>query len=70
MNSLFTFARETSLGRALIPIGMILIIFGIISLNITRNTGNYIQTDAVVSRADLVPADQDDDADQKDHYEN
>ena len=67
MNKLFTFARETSLGRVLIPIGLILTVFGFISLHITRNTGGYIQTDAVVTRTELLPAEQNNE--EKDQYD-
>ena len=69
MNKIFTFARETSLGRALIPIGLILAIFGIITLNITRNSGNYIKTDAVVTRTELNLAERDEEDKGKDQYD-
>ena len=60
MNKLFTFARETSLGRSLIVIGLILAAFGTITLVFAKDTGNYIKTDAVVTRADLVEEEHDD----------
>lgn len=55
MNKIFTFARETSVGRTLIPMGIIFIVFGIIMMNFTRNADNFIRTDAVVTKAELVP---------------
>ena len=56
MNKIFTFARETSIGRMLIPTGLIFIIFGIIMMNMTRNAEHFIKTDAVVTKTELVPA--------------
>ena len=55
MNKIFTFARETSLGRFLIPAGIILVVFGIITMNLSISTENYIRTEATVSRAELLP---------------
>lgn len=56
MNKLITFLRETGSGRFLLLLGIILIVFGIVMMNIslTHDTDNYIETTAVVSRTELI----------------
>lgn len=48
MNKLFTFMRESSTARFLIPVGLILTIFGIVVLVINIKNQNYIKTDSTV----------------------
>ena len=54
MNNIYTFFRETSTGRFFIPAGLILIIFSIFLFIATDHNKNYIKTEAVVSRTELV----------------
>ena len=48
MNKLFTFMRESQTARFLIPVGLILTIFGIIVLVINIKNQKYIKTDSTV----------------------
>ena len=48
MNKLFTFMRESQTARFFIPVGLILIIFGIVMLVINMKNQNYIKTDSTV----------------------
>jgi hypothetical protein len=48
MNKLFTFMRESQTARFLIPVGLILTIFGIVVLVINIKNQNYIKTDSTV----------------------
>ncbi|MBR3660906.1 MAG: DUF3592 domain-containing protein [Bacilli bacterium] len=48
MNKLFTFMRESSIARFLIPVGLILITFGIFVLIINLNNQNYIKIESTV----------------------
>ena len=54
MNKFATFFRESGPARFFIPIGLILIIFGIVVFIINNKNQNYIQVDAVVSKTELV----------------
>ena len=54
MNKIATFLRESSLARFLIPMGIILIVCGIIFFVITKQNQNYIKTEAIVSSVQLV----------------
>ena len=54
MNKMFTFMRESSTARILIPIGILVTIFGIITFIITLNNQNYIKTEATVTKVTLV----------------
>ena len=54
MNKLFTFFRESQVARFLIPLGLILTIFGVIVLSINLKNQNYIKTDATISSVELV----------------
>lgn len=54
MNKLATFFRESNIARFFIPAGLILIIFGIIVFMININNKNYIETEAIVSKVELI----------------
>ena len=49
MNKFATFMRESGPARALIPIGLILIIFGIIAFSINNKNKNYIEVESTVT---------------------
>ena len=49
MNKSATFMRESGPARALIPLGLILIIFGIIAFTINNKNQNYIQIESTVT---------------------
>lgn len=53
MNKIISFLRDYALARFLIPVGIILIVFGIIVSGISNTRKDYPQTDAVVSKAEL-----------------
>ena len=53
MNRLAKFLRDYSFARFFLPLGLILIIFGIAETRISETRKNYPQTDAVVSRTEL-----------------
>lgn len=48
MNRVFTFMRESTVARFFIPLGLILVIFGIIVFSINTKNQNYIKTEAIV----------------------
>jgi hypothetical protein len=48
MNKIFTFFRETSTGRFFIPLGVLLVIFGIIFFFSINNSKDYIKTKAIL----------------------
>lgn len=48
MNKVFSFMRESSTARFLIPIGIILIVFGAVIFVINRGNQNYIKIEATV----------------------
>ena len=54
MNKLANYLRETHLGRFLIPFGIILVVVGILLFSARNNTMNWVQTDAVVTKAELL----------------
>lgn len=54
MNKLFTFMRESGPARALIPIGLILIIFGVIMFVINKDNQDYIKIESTVSLVKMV----------------
>ena len=54
MNKMFTFMRESGPARALIPIGIILIIFGIITFSISSKNQNYVQVESIVSNVKIA----------------
>ena len=54
MNKIASFFRESHTARFLIPLGLILIIFGIVAFIINKSNSNYISVDAVVSKTELV----------------
>ena len=60
MNKLAELARESSLARFLIPVGMILIVFGVITSGFAVDTDGYRKTEAVVSRTELVEPESND----------
>ena len=49
MNKLFTFMRESSVARFFIPVGLFLIVFGVIVLVINMNNQDYIKIEATVT---------------------
>ena len=53
MNKIATFFRESNTARALIPIGLILTIFGIVMFFINTKNSNYIKTEATVIKSEL-----------------
>lgn len=54
MNKIIMFFRESITARFFIPLGIILIVFGVIIFGINKENQNYIKTNAIVSRMDLV----------------
>ena len=48
MNKMFSFMRESSTARFLIPVGIILIVFGVITFIINSKNQNYIKIEATV----------------------
>ena len=54
MNKIIMFFRESITARFFIPLGIILIAFGVIIFGINKENQNYIKTNAIVSRMDLV----------------
>lgn len=54
MNKLATFFRESGTARFFIPLGIILIAFGICMFIINTNNKNYIKIEAVVSKIELI----------------
>lgn len=61
MNKLAVILRESRTARFLIPVGLILIIFGIVFFTISKQNQNYIKTEATV-----ISAEMDEAADEKD----
>ena len=54
MNKLFTFMRESSTARFFIPLGLILIVFGIFMFIINTKNQNYIETSATVENVEVA----------------
>ena len=54
MNKLATFFRESMTARFFIPVGILLIIFGVVIFSINSKNQNYIKIEAVVSNTELV----------------
>ena len=54
MNKLFTFFRESQVARMLLPLGLILTIFGIFMFVINMKNQNYVKTTATISKVELV----------------
>ena len=54
MNKLFTFFRESQVARFLIPLGLILTIFGIVVFSINMKNQNYVKTESTISKVELV----------------
>ena len=54
MNKMFTFMRESAVARSLIPVGLLLMVFGVIVLFISIKNSNYIQIESVVTNVKLV----------------
>ena len=54
MNKIIMFFRESITARFFMPLGIILIVFGVIIFGINKENQNYIKTNAIVSRMDLV----------------
>ena len=53
MNKFATFMRETGPARFFIPLGIILLAFGIIILIININNSDYIQVDSFVTKTEV-----------------
>ena len=53
MKKFIQLMQLTTFGRFLLPAGIILIIFGLFSLGSVKDARNFIQVDAVISRAEL-----------------
>ena len=53
MNKLAVFLRETSLGRFLIPLGIILLVFSVFTFKAVDHTKGFTRTSAVVTRTEL-----------------
>ena len=49
MNKIFSFMRESSVARFLIPVGIIFIIFGIITFVINHKNQDYIKIEATIT---------------------
>ena len=56
MNKLFTFMRESGPARALIPIGIILIIFGVILFGVNKDNQDYVKIESAVSNVQMLEA--------------
>ena len=54
MNKIATFFRESYVARFLIPLGIILIVTGALLLVIDNKNKNFIETEATVSKVELV----------------
>ena len=54
MNKLATFFRESTTARFFIPLGIILIVFGVIMFMINKENQNYIEIEAAVSKTELA----------------
>ncbi len=54
MNKIATFFRESTTARFFIPVGLILMIFGVAVFIINDKNKNYRKTEAIVSRTELV----------------
>ena len=48
MNKVFTFLRESSTARFLVPMGLVLIIFGAFLFVVNKNNQDYVETKATV----------------------
>ena len=53
MNKMFAFMRDSSVARFFIPLGLILIIFGIVVFVISLNNQNYIKVEAIVTNVNV-----------------
>ena len=53
MNKLATFFRESSAGRFLIPLGLILIVFSFFTFKAVDHAKDFIKTEATVTKAEL-----------------
>lgn len=54
MNKVFNFMRESSTARFFIPLGIILIVFGIVMFSINKKNQNYIKIESIVSNVKLI----------------
>ena len=54
MNKIIMLFRESIIARFFMPLGIILIVIGVIIFGINKENQNYIKTNAIVSRMDLV----------------
>lgn len=54
MNKMFTFMRESQTASFFIPLGLLLIVFGIVAFAITLKNQNYIKIEATVTNIEEV----------------
>ena len=54
MNKIIAFLRESSTARFFIPLGIALIVFGIAMFIINTKNEDYVKTEAVITRTQLV----------------
>ena len=54
MNKIIAFFRESSTARFFVPMGIVLIVFGIAMFIINTKNEDYIKTEAVISKSELV----------------
>lgn len=54
MNKVSTFMRDSMTTMFFIPLGIILIIFGIAMFVINNKNSNYIETEAIVTKTELI----------------
>ena len=53
MNKLALILRESRTARFLIPVGLILIIFGIVFFTVSKQNQNFVKTEATVVKAEM-----------------
>ena len=53
MNRIAQFFRDYALARFLLPLGIILVVFGVVVLNTINRSSGFTQTEATVSKAEL-----------------
>ena len=54
MNKIFTFMRESSTARFFIPVGLLLIIFGVFMFVVNIKNQNYVETEAIVTNVEIA----------------
>ena len=56
MNKIITIFRESKLARFFLPLGIILLVFGIIMFSVNSKNQNYLKTEATVTGTQLSTA--------------